>query len=228
MSVAVLSTSHVHPTDDLLDEYVFGRLPEPALSTFEDHLLTCSSCRSALAELDDYIRATKIALAELQHASLTPAVWPPGWARLPGGTTTIWALALIAVVAGTAIISWRMVSWRTQPAPETVAVILAAFRGGDAAGFAHAPPGKPLDLVIDATTLPAASAYRLQIVNASGKNVWSEAAVASDGKLSAHLPKGFGPGVYWVRLYASQAPGDVSGDAPGEAGLLREFGLRLK
>jgi len=128
------------------------------------------------------------------------------------------------VLAGGAIISWRMVSWRTQPAPETVAVILAAFRGGVAAGFAHAPAGKPLDLLIDGTSLPAAGAYRLQVVNASGENVWSEAAVASDGKLSARLRKGFGPGVYWVRLYASQAPGD----APGEAGLLREFGLRLE
>jgi len=224
MSVAVLSTSHVHPTDDLLDEYVFGRLPEPALSTLEDHLLTCSSCQSALAELDDYIRAAKVALAELQHARSAPSIWPPAWARLPGGAATIWAVALMLVLAGGAIISWRMVSWRTQPAPETVAVILAAFRGGDAAGFAHAPAGKPLDLLIDGTSLPAAGAYRLQIVNAFGKNVWSEAAVASNGKLSAHLRKGFGPGVYWVRLYASQAPGD----APGEAGLLREFGLRLE
>jgi hypothetical protein len=110
-----------------------------------------------------------------------------------------------------------------QPAPESVAATLTAFRGGDASAFAHAPAEKPLDLVIDRTSLPAAGAYRLQIVNASGQNVWSGAAVALDGKLSAHLSKGLGPGVYWVRLYASEVPGD----APGEAGLLREFGLRL-
>jgi anti-sigma factor RsiW len=215
MSVAVLSTFHVHPTEDLLDEYVFGRLQEPALSTLEDHLFTCSSCQSTLVELDDYIRATKTALVELQHASSAPATWPPAWACLRGGTTTIWAVGLMLVLAGSAIVSWRK-----QPAAEAVAVTLAAFRGGDAAGFAHAPARKPLDLVIDGTSLPAASAYRLQIVNASGESAWSGAAVASDQKLSAHLSKGLGPGVYWVRLYASQVP--------AEAGLVREFGLRLE
>ena len=217
MSVAVLSTFHVHPTEDLLDEYVFGRLQEPVLSALEDHLFSCSSCQSTLAELDDYIRAMKTALAERQSASSAFAAAPPAWARLLGGTNLIRAVALLLVLAGSA-----MLSWRKQPA-ETVAVALTAFRGGDASAFAHAPAGKPLDLVIDGTSLPATGAYRLQIVNASGQNVWSGAAVASDGKLWAHLSKGLGPGVYWVRLYASQAPGDAS----GEAGLLREFGLRL-
>jgi anti-sigma factor RsiW len=220
MSVAVLSTFHVHPTEDLLDEYVFGRLQEPVLATLEDHLSTCSSCQAALAELEDYIRAMKTALGELQQASSTPAAWPPGWARLPGGTATIWAIGLMLVLASSAMLSWRMVSWRRQPAPETVTVMLVAFRGGDAATVARAPAGKPLDLVIDTTSLPAAGVYRLQIVNASGKGVWSEAAVASNGKLSARLAKSLGAGVYWVRLYASEAP--------GEADLLREFGLRLE
>ncbi len=215
MSVAVLSTFHVHPTEDLLDEYVFGRLQEPALAELEDHLFTCSSCQSTLAELDDYIRAMKIALAELQHGSVAHATLPPAWARLPGGTTAIWAVGLMLVLSGSA-----MVWWRIRPAPEAVTATLAAFRGGDAATFAHVPAGKPLDLVIDGTSLPAASAYRLQIVNASGKSVWSGPAVASGEKLSAHLTTGLGPGVYWVRLYASQVP--------GEAGLLREFGLRLE
>jgi anti-sigma factor RsiW len=214
MSVAVLSTFHVHPTEDLLDEYVFGRLQEPVLSTLEDHLFSCSSCQSTLAELDDYIRAMKTALAERQSASSASAAAPPAWARLLGGTNLIWAVALLLVLAGSAMLSWRM-----QPAPESVAATLTAFRGGDASAFAHAPAGKPLDLVIDRTSLPAAGAYRLQTVNASGQDAWSGAAVASDGTLSAHLSKGLGPGVYWVRLYASQVP--------GEAGLLREFGLRL-
>jgi len=214
MSVAVLSTFHVHPTEDLLDEYVFGRLQEPALSELEDHLFTCSPCQSALAELEDYVRAMKIALADLQHVSSSPAAAPPVWGRLPGGATAIWAIGLMLVVSGGAMVWWRM-----QPAPETVTTTLAAFRGGDSATFAHAPAGKPLDLVIDGTSLPAASAYRLQIVNASGKHVWSGAAVASGEKLSAHVSGGLRTGVYWVRLYAPQTP--------GEAGLLREFGLRL-
>ena len=215
MSVAVLPTFHVHPTEDLLEEYIFGRLPDLALSTLEDHLLICSSCQSTLAELDDYIRAAKSALRELPQASSVGAAAPPTWTRLPGGATTIWAVVLMLALA-----SGAMLSRRIQPVPETVGVTLAAFRGGDAGALAHAPARKPLDLIIDRASLPPASAYRFQIVNASGKNVWSGAAVASDGELSAHVSNGLGPGVYWVRLYASQVP--------GEAGLLREFGLRLE
>jgi hypothetical protein len=217
MSVAVLST--FHPTEDLLEEYVFGRLQEPALSTLEDHFFVCSSCQSTLADLENYIRAAKTALTELQQARPAPAAALPAWTRLPGGATAIWAVALMLAVAGGAMVSWRM-----QPAPETAAATLAAFRGGDAAGFAHAAARRPLDLVIDGTSLPAATAYRLQIVDASGRNAWSGAAAASASasgrRLSAHLSKGLGAGVYWVRLYDSQVP--------GEAGLLREFGLRLE
>ena len=209
MSVAVLPTFHVHPTEDLLEEYVFGRLSEPALSTLEDHLLICSSCQSTLAEVEDYIRVAKTALAELQQARPAPAAALPAW-----GATAIWAVALMLAVAGGAMVSWRM-----QPAPETAAATLTAFRGGYAAGFAHAAARRPLDLVIDGTSLPAATAYRLQIVDASGRSAWSGAAAASGRRLSAHLSKGLGAGVYWVRLYASQVR--------GEADLLREFGLRL-
>ena len=215
MSVAVLSTFHVHPTEDLLDEYVFGRLQEPALSELEDHLFTCSRCQSTLAELDDYVRVMKIALADLQHAGSSPAAAPPAWARRPGNKTAIWALGLVLVLSGSAMI-WR----RMQTPPETVTATLTAFRGGNAAALTHAPAGKPLDLIIDSTSLPPARAYRLQIVNASGNNAWSGGLMASGEKLSAHLPKGLGPGVYWVRLYEPQVP--------GEAGLLREFGLRLE
>jgi len=213
MSLAVLSTFHVHPTEDLLEEYVFGRLQEPALSIIEDHLLTCSCCQLTLAQLDDYIRATKVALAELQHAHAAPAARAAA-GRLPGARIAIWAAALMVVLAGSATLSWRR-----QPSSETIPVKLAAFRGGDGAGFAHAPAGKPLELVIDGTTLPA-GAYRLQIVNAAGKNIWTGEALTSGATHSLQLPKGLRQGVYWVRLYASQAT--------GEPGLLREFGLRLE
>ena len=219
MSVAVLSTFHVHPTEDLLDEYVLGRLEEPARSILEDHLLTCSSCQSSLAELDNYIRAMKTALVEFQQARPASGSAPPVWARLPGGATMIWAVGLML-----AVVSSAMIWWLTQPAPETVVATLAAFRGGDRAALAHAPAGKPLDLIIDATSLPDAGAYRLQIVNASGKNVWSGMAVASEEKLSTHVSKALAPGVYWVRLYGSPRESKV----PGDAGLLREFGLRLE
>jgi hypothetical protein len=89
------------------------------------------------------------------------------------------------------------------------------MRGGDPLGIPHAPAGRPLSLEIDLTGLPAAGAYRVQVVDAAGGTVWEISSEASQGRLRPKVDKGLKPGVYWVRLYSQPA------------GLLREFGLRV-
>ena len=54
MSIELLPKAPVHPTEDLLEEYSFGRVYEPALTAVEEHLLICVSCQIKLEELDDY------------------------------------------------------------------------------------------------------------------------------------------------------------------------------
>ncbi len=78
------------------------------------------------------------------------------------------------------------------------------------------PAGRPLDLAIDPVGISDLARCRVEVVTDSGRVAWNGATSPQDGKLLAHVPRGFGPGIYWVRLYA-----------PGDA-LLREFGLRLE
>jgi hypothetical protein len=80
----------------------------------------------------------------------------------------------------------------------------------------EAAGGRPLDLSISAADVPPAPEYRLEIVNAGGKLIWSDAASIGGGKLSAHVPKPLTAGQYWIRLYGR----------PSE--LLAEYGLRVK
>ena len=58
----VISMDFVHPTEELLEEYCFRRVPEPALSVLEEHLLVCEACQAEVAGLDAYIAQLKSAL----------------------------------------------------------------------------------------------------------------------------------------------------------------------
>ncbi|HEV2446510.1 MAG TPA: hypothetical protein VGS58_11330, partial [Candidatus Sulfopaludibacter sp.] len=86
-------------------------------------------------------------------------------------------------------------------------VSLVAMRGGEL--MAKAPAGTALVLHPDLTGLPAPAAYRVEVVDAVGKLVWSG---ALDGaKVSARRP-----GLYFVRVYSSGND------------LLREYGLQVQ
>ena len=83
-------------------------------------------------------------------------------------------------------------------------VVLDAYRGA----ASEAPAGQPLDLKIDLKDLPQAAGYRVEVVDATGRRVWS-------GGTPARLTKGLSPGLYWVRLSTNT----------GEP--LREYGISV-
>jgi hypothetical protein len=100
-----------------------------------------------------------------------------------------------------------------ETAPLVAHVTLDSFRDFR---MAHAPARRPLDIRINAADVAAAAAYRLEVVTASGTQVWKSAPEVSPGTLSVHLPQGLAAGVYWVRLYT------------GRSEILAEFGLLLE
>jgi hypothetical protein len=212
----------VHPSEGMLEEYCFNRLPESALETLEEHLLACPSCQGTLEELDEYIQLMKAELAKSPVLPVTTPVTTPvtladnTWARVRTAAIrpAMGIAAGMAMLGVMAILSLKVAPGRGTPAFDAP-VRLAAFRGGDDTTVNHAPAGQPLELSIDVTDLPASNAYRVEVVNATGKRIWDATVSAANGRLSARVPNGLNPGVYWVRLYL----------APGK--LLREFGLRL-
>ena len=199
-----------HPSEDILEEYVFRRLPEPLARHVEEHLLICPACQQTVEKTDELIALLKSAAAhpaELAHAG---GVWNTAQesARRMLVPNAGWAAAL-AMICLAILVFWR------QPEEVPLApVTLSSFRGSEPVSMA--PAGKQLRLAIEAPDLPACRNYHVELVRATGERAWEGPAAENSGKLSAKVSKPLQIGLYWVRLYA----------ADGE--LLREFGLRVE
>lgn len=198
-----------HPSEEILEEYVFQRLPELLVAQVEEHLLVCPNCQDAVAKTDRFVSAMK---AEAQALEQVKRGWQRVLEALPRltitGTNLVPVLALVILVI--------LAVWRNPqaPSPEPVAVSLFSLRGSGA--LAQAPAGKPLELRIETPDLDAGNQCRVEVVDSAGSLVWNGAVTQKDGKPTASMPKLLVNGVYWVRLYGADSE------------LLREFGLSAK
>ncbi|MDQ6759086.1 MAG: hypothetical protein M3Z32_04360 [Acidobacteriota bacterium] len=186
-----------HFDDDILELYSIGRLRDEQVPAVEEHLLLCSECQLRFTSIDDYVRAAKSATAELEREKATPKrefgellrrLWlvpKPLWAA--GMATACLAVSLIVLSP-----------WQVQNGHETE-LRLTAARGQDTL-TPHASSRENLLLTIDATRIPPAPAYVLQLVNASGAEVWKADVKAQGTQITAKVPKRRA-GTYWVRLY---------------------------
>ena len=209
--MATQLTFGVHPAEDVLEEYAFDRLEEQQTGPLEEHLLMCPACQESLASIDEYILLMKQAL--LERASLPPAR-PPRFTHAfrvaPAWTTVIGALAAAALVV-------FAVRWTEAPRI-AVPVELVALRGGGAA-MAKARAGDPLEIRLDVSDIASGAVgktFRLEMVDAFGREVWSRRATSRSAKVIARVDRRLGAGIYWVRLYSD------------EGDLLREFGLQAR
>jgi hypothetical protein len=201
----------VHPTEDLLEEYSFGRVVEPALAPLEEHLLECTLCQDRLLAVDEYTALMKAGIAAIEKEG---EITRPSPRFAMHGAPVVFAAAVMLVLVGVAI-GWRLQPSAAVASGSAMTVQLTALRGGDGDGVARAPFGRPLDLTVDRTDLPAASAYRLEVVSSSGRSLWSGAAQVEPQSLSARVTTRLALGAYWVRLYSDDQ-------------LRREFGLRVE
>ena len=224
----------VHATEELLEEYSFGRICEPELGWLEDHLLICPRCQSDLEEIEEYKVFMRAGLASFEAdrlAAAGPVVLPARadstvglWSSVRKalsvyfprhrllGVEGLLAAALLFVGAGTAVIL-RMQSSPVAMAP-VATIRLIALRGGEG-DVARAPSGRPLELVFGRTDLAADLSYRAEVVDASGRQIWNGNVRIADQSLSMRVDGPLRAGAYWVRLYTSTGQ------------LLREFGLRV-
>ncbi len=199
---------HEHPSEDIWEEYAFGRLTGEKLAKTEDHLLLCSRCQATLVEIDDYIRLMKAGTDDYPRRAKRHSA---AVLLFPSGRRA--AVASIAAAAFVAVIAWIGVP---DPPTASVSVQLLSLRSGMDRATNRAPAKHPLDLHVPSTSVPAAPAYSFEIVTADGGGVWSGEAAVKDGTISAHMPKRLKSGTYWVRLYAPQSK------------LLAEYGLRIQ
>jgi Putative zinc-finger len=212
MGIPVDSTKNFpsHPSEEILEEYVFHRLPEVLAAQVEEHLLLCPDCQDAIAETDRFVSALKAAAPPL--GQVQPA-WRKVLESLPRLTISKARLApVLALVILAVLAVWRQPQ---APPPEPVAVSLSSLRGSGS--LSPAPAGKPLELQIETPDLNAGNQCRVEVVDSTGSLVWKGAVGEQrDGKLIVSMPKLLVNGVYWVRLYGADSE------------LLREFGLSAK
>jgi hypothetical protein len=197
-----------HPSDEILEDYAFSRLPEALAASVEEHLLVCHRCQDIVTATDEFAAALKSAVRERasQRSFLPPVV--ASRMNLSWGRMTLAAAIALAVVA------LPLVSKHASQEPrEPVAVNLSSMRGPST--LAPAPAGKPLRFSIDVPDLVSTLSYRVQVVDAAGSLVWKGAVLVSEGEMVATMSQPLANGVYWVRLYGEHAE------------LLREFGLAV-
>ena len=203
-----------HPSEDLLEEYAFQRLAGEQVAPLEEHLLACSSCQEALAEIDEYLVLMRQGTAQ---TAVSPAReprrswWPTWMPNLAPAFTMKWAhnWAWTAAGALACLAAALLLSHRPVPiAP--VSIALVPLRGGETN---TAPRGAPLELQLEPGDSSSPADYRIEVVNADGKRVWNGEAKLKpptsggglpNGTLEAEVTPGLGKGLYWVRLYESE------------------------
>jgi len=62
--------SILHITEDVLEAYAMGMLPDEGCAPLEEHLLICSDCQTRLDVADAFIRIFKIAASLLPTGDL--------------------------------------------------------------------------------------------------------------------------------------------------------------
>ena len=200
-----------HIQEEILEKYALHQLAEEQTEPVEIHLLICSTCQNRLDEIDQYIRTMKSALHEVNKDQAEERSRKHRWLSSKPGLALLVASALL-LVGGFLLISPR----HTQVSGTDIQLV--ASRGGDSIPIAHARAGSSLILHMDATEIAKADSYTVELVNATGSQVWRGPVRSQANRLEVEVSSELKPGKYWARLFDSSQP----------PVLLREYGLELR
>jgi len=57
-----MNYSNQHPTEEILEQYLLGSLPEPDVEQLEEHLLVCHACVDAAEQLLNFVDSLRTTL----------------------------------------------------------------------------------------------------------------------------------------------------------------------
>jgi hypothetical protein len=183
-------SANAHLSEDVLELYSLGRLPEAELDRADDHLLICHTCQDKLQETDDYIRAVRAAAAELEAAPQRSSNWRQFVDGLFAIPKPAWA------AAGAAALAALMLPVFNPSTTTPQSVELSAYRNSQSASVNE---GAPLSLQLPRT---ATGSFAEIVKAAGGAAVWSGTPVREGEMLTLKVEEGLTEGAYWVRLYA--------------------------
>lgn len=188
----------LHETDEQLELYARGQLPEPRVAAIEEHLLICVSCQERLDDVEAFALAMRRAAASEPGREARTSWF--AWLRRP-----VWsgALGFAAIVLAAGL---YLNFGRSHMAP-LASLQLTAMRGNvQSVGLAQET---------DITLADAAPgrALRVEVVDSGGKPIWTGSLDGNDNRIQ--LKKQLSPDNYFVRSF----------DATGK--LLHEYGFRV-
>jgi hypothetical protein len=196
-----------HPAEEVVERFALGRLDEPELGFFEEHLLQCDHCQERLDETTAYIgimreAAGRVAAVEALAPAETSA-WRRflllDWLRIPspglsaaGFRTPVLSGAMALFLA---IAVWQ--PWRTAAPADWRDVDLVTMRG--AADGGQTVEGFALHLRLDVSGLDL-TGVTAQLVTANGSSLAELPVAIVAGKGDLRYSAGLSAGQYWVRL----------------------------
>jgi len=138
----------LHLTDEQLDDYVDGAMTDGQRASADAHLASCERCRHA-------IDATRALLATATRERAAISAPPELWPLVASSTIHLAAVrrqvissmrglllgAAILLVGATAVITWKIARWASEPkvvAPSVVAPRSRATTSGHAGHAEHA------------------------------------------------------------------------------------------
>ena len=193
-----------HISDEHLDQYALGKLPEERLAGVEEHLLFCQACQFRLESADEFAKL-------FREAAVQPGVRShPGWRLFRSPRAAGWTLAAAAALATFFVVE---APFRRSLVPPAT-VYLQSLRGPDTA--AQIARGRSALLAFDLIPEAGTSGYVVRIVNPVGNQIATAVVALKDGRLTA-LVDGLPPGSYWVRIFRADSPDPLA-----------EYGLRVK
>src|SRR5579883_2256320 len=199
-SGGAMSSLPIHPTEEVLEEFYFGRLQSIHVDQVEEHLLWCIECQERYSRVEQFVRDVK--------ASPAP---PPGSRR----SRTSFSFAFGPAMAACALVVCAVGLWfalAAQRGATLAEATLASDRGERAAGVVQVPRARHTRLRLDTSGIDLPPQLEIQVVSASGEVVWRQLADRPVVDIAQQLPEG----QYFVRL-------NTAGGEP-----LREYVLAVK
>jgi len=203
----------IHGTDDQLEAYALGQLAAsdpPGLEALEEHLLFCSGCRDRLDDASAWISGMKEAFGPNSGIAISKQVDLFAWLPWPAISSVFAPAAVILLLAAIVMSS----TGRTGVLP-MASLELRATRGE----MPLVSPARELDLTLSDSPSDRPG-FRAEIVNGTGRTVWTGQALPGTRGLEVRARQNLGPGDYFLRLYAAASP---AATRP-----LREYGFRLR
>jgi hypothetical protein len=190
------------------ERYLLGEMAPEERDEFEEHFFSCRVCGEEVQTASLFVENAK---ALFRDESLKPLPAGKGawlkrdwlhWLRLPVTVPAFAALVLASIVGYQNIV---VIPGLRVPRSMDSAIILDGETRSSQ--LTKAPEGEPLYFQMSLVPDPESNRVRLDVINAAGKTVLSEASVAAPGlyrPLEVYFPGRLAPGRYTVIAWSEQ------------------------